>query len=202
MRITDQKKQLRKQFMERRKVLPPDAHRAKSRAIVKRLLQLPEIRGADIVHMYWPMVDRGEIDLRMLWKQLREMGKQVALPVMARAYPPRLRHVLLESVEALRPNRWGVWEPGDGIEISPERMDAIIAPALAIDRSGYRLGYGGGYYDAFLAEIRAPIVGAVFSEFLVNHLPHETHDIPVDIIVTDRETIRLHHRKAEREDIP
>ncbi len=185
--------------MQLRQAIPPEVYREKSRAMVQRLRELPEMKQARVVHMYWPMLDRKEPDLRPLWEYLHKEGKEIVVPVMDQKRPPRLRHVRLTSPEVLRPNAWGVWEPEEGEEIAPEAIDLIIAPALAIDRKGFRLGYGGGFYDAFLAQHPAPIVGAVFSSLLVDHLPHEAHDVPVDIIVTEHETIRPHRRTAKQE---
>ena len=76
----------------------------------------------------------------------------------------------------------------------PQDIDLIVAPALAIDRHGRRLGRGGGYYDKFLAQpaLRATICAFVFAEQLLDDLPHLPHDQPVDMVVTDAEVLRFH----------
>ena len=68
----------------------------------------------------------------------------------------------------------------------------MVAPGLAFDRAGRRLGYGGGYFDAFLPRLRpgCPVVGVCFAEQLVDEVPAGPHDRAVDVVVTDRDVIR------------
>jgi 5-formyltetrahydrofolate cyclo-ligase len=95
---------------------------------------------------------------------------------------------------ALSPGAFGVLEPLDTPAIMREEIDLAIVPALAASRDGFRLGYGGGYYDAFLAGLGATIVCPVFDACLVDSLPQEPHDEPVDIIVTEAGPV--HPRQA------
>jgi 5-formyltetrahydrofolate cyclo-ligase len=81
----------------------------------------------------------------------------------------------------------GVPEPS-GEQLGPAALaeaGLVIVPALAIDHAGNRLGRGAGYYDRALAETRAPRCALVFADELVNHVPHEDHDLPVDLVVTE-----------------
>jgi len=180
------KADLRKQWLQFRQQLSPEEHAHRSAQIVQHLINWPLLQEAQVIHMFWPMLDRHEVDLRPLWHHLRAQGKQIVLPVMSRhTQLPRLQHIALQSLEMLRQNTWGVWEPIGGATIPVENLDLVIVPALAVDRRGYRLGYGKGYYDAFLQEVQAPTISPIFQEAQLEALPAEPHDIPVDYIVTE-----------------
>ena len=91
--------------------------------------------------------------------------------------------------EALRPARLGLWESAPTLPVEDILPDLFIVPALAYDRSGNRLGYGGGYYDRFLAraaEGHAVIIGLAFSFQILEHLPAEPWDRPVQALCTER----------------
>ncbi len=85
----------------------------------------------------------------------------------------------------LKKSGYGILEPVGGIPINPERLDIIIVPALAFDTNGFRLGYGGGFYDKLLSSSREDClkIGIGFSELLVDDLPHEKHDEKLDTII-------------------
>jgi len=121
---------------------------------------------------------------------LRALGKRVVLPVMdADARPPVLHAVTFVSEAALKPNRWGILEPQHGAFWNRAAIDVVIVPALAADLAGTRLGYGGGYYDAFLAEITVPTICPVFDACVYTQLPAEPHDMPVSTLITETRVI-------------
>ena len=70
-------------------------------------------------------------------------------------------------------------------------LDIIVVPGLIFSKNGYRIGYGGGYYDKFLSRVSDKVkkVGIVYSDFVLDDLPVDDYDIPVDLIMTERETI-------------
>lgn len=87
-------------------------------------------------------------------------------------------------------NRWGVQEPAEKEPFPVSQLDLVIVPALGVTRNGFRLGYGKGFYDEFLAQCNCPFVCPIFSNGLLDTMPTMPHDIPVDIIVTEHEVIR------------
>ncbi len=187
---------LRRQFQAFRAGLSEAEYTAQSAAMVAQIRTLPELRGAETVHTYWPMASRREIDLRPLIDWLHTSGKQIVLPVVdifsnTLEHPPLLRHVRYETAEALRPNRWGIHEPTGGKSVSIEDIDAVVVPALGAGRNGHRLGYGKGYYDAFLRRLAAPTLCPVYAGCLVEQIPAEAHDVPLSILITEHEIIRL-----------
>lgn len=190
--VQAEKARLRQQFRRYRAGLSEAEYERLSRAIIARAMSLPQLFDAALVDVYWPMVHHREIDTRELIQRLRDHGIDVALPVVEvfgreATEAPRMRHLRWEVDSPLRPNRWGVHEPEDGHPVPPEAIDVVIVPALGASRSGYRVGHGFGYYDEFLAATRALTVGLVYDACLVGSIPHEAHDVPLDVIVTETE---------------
>lgn len=189
----DDKRVLRADLRARRLALSAAERAAQSRALCERLAALREL-DADTVLAYWPLTTRGEPDLRPLFEAWHRAGRVVALPrvVSARGEAPRMEAVRYGGAAHLAPARFGVMEPTGSDIIAPDDLGAILLPGLAADRDGYRLGYGGGFYDAFLSggNLRAATVFACFDGFVLARLPREPHDRRADLIVTPRETIR------------
>jgi 5-formyltetrahydrofolate cyclo-ligase len=96
---------------------------------------------------------------------------------------------------------FGAKEPVDGEGLEPAEIDVIVIPGLAFDRGGYRVGYGGGYYDRFLRETRPDAVrmALCFALQVVDRVPVGSFDLPVDLIVTEHETIRC---RSDRPEVP
>ena len=166
-----------------------DERRAEaSRAIGAHLAHvLPE---AGVVSAFWPLP--GEVDLRPLLRRLASRGVTVALPVTASApgEAPRLVHRAMEG-ELVR-GRFGVMEPPAGAPaVDPREVSVAVVPGLAASREGIRLGYGGGFYDAFLASTPALRVGVVFRACVVDALPAEPHDARLSVLVTESGRIRV-----------
>ncbi|MBM9402487.1 5-formyltetrahydrofolate cyclo-ligase [Gluconacetobacter azotocaptans] len=132
----------------------------------------------------WPLP--GEIDLRALCARLHDHGYQVLLPET----PPRgqpLRFRLWHPGARMVPGRFRTAHP-DGPAARP---DFVFVPLLAFDRRGFRLGYGGGYYDRTLADLSpVPAMGYGLAAQEVPEVPTGRHDIPLPVVVTERETIR------------
>jgi len=187
-----EKERLRAEYRRRRAALGDDGRRRASREIAARLLALPEVDGAELVHLYWPADARHEVDTRPVLSALEARGVRVALPVVTSAHgaPPRLSH-RLHVPGAMAPGRFGVMEPVGTLEIDASEVDVAIVPALGADRAGTRLGYGGGFYDAFLDGAEYPVVCPVFDTCLADALPREAHDRPVDIVVTETRVLRI-----------
>jgi 5-formyltetrahydrofolate cyclo-ligase len=139
---------------------------------------------------YWPIGE--EADIRPLMTALAERGHRVALPAVVRPGLP-LRFLAWRPGDALRPGFRGIPEPEPGAgEIVPE---VVLVPLLAFDRTGARLGYGGGYFDRTLAALRAgggiTAIGIAYSAQEVDSLPGRDHDQRLDWIVTELGTRRL-----------
>ncbi|WP_345773597.1 5-formyltetrahydrofolate cyclo-ligase [Azospirillum oleiclasticum] len=139
---------------------------------------------------YWPL--GSELDVLPLLRRLHGEGRAVALPVSG----PRGTPLVFRSWEPdcqMAKGRYGIAECG---EDRPVVVPAVLlVPMLAFDRAGHRLGYGAGYYDRTLAELRArgPVlaVGVAYAGQEVEAVPRGGYDEPLDWIVTEREALRL-----------
>ena len=141
--------------------------------------------AGQVVGLYWP---RGrEFDTRGLLEQLLKDGVTCALPVVVKGTKLLEFHAWAEG-DALTENRFGIMEPA-GVDVV--KPDILVVPLLAFDRRGHRLGYGGGYYDATIAALRAekPVIAAGFcyaQQAVLFNLPAEGHDVALDWVITPK----------------
>lgn len=186
-----EKAALRAHFRTVRLALTDAEAAAHSAAICGRIAALPEIEAAATVHVYWPITARREVDTRPLIRRLHAEGQRVALPVVADFEgTPRLRHLAFAGEEKMYPNRWDILEPRGTAEVDLDDLDAVVVPAFGAGRDGHRIGHGRGFYDAFLADLSVPTIGAVYAACLVPTVPAEAHDVALNVIVTEQEVWR------------
>lgn len=193
------KAQLRAACKRKRETLQPEEKKRLDRAICENLAGCAEFRRAKKVFLYVPLP--GEIDLIPLAKLCRRQKKTLAFPVTD-PQTDRLTFRVLRQGDRLSPGAYGVPEPPPDAPVClPDRHTFCVLPGLCFDRAGNRLGYGKGCYDRFLADFTGVSVGAVWDELLLDFLPTEPHDLPVSLIVTDREVLRTAKEK-EKPGIP
>ena len=183
----------RTQFRDYRRSLSLDSHRARSGLIAHRALTVLDVVDAQVVHAYWPLRDRREVDTRPLIAALRGRGAEVFLPVVTSYDPntPALEHRRYAGPGALDTNRWGIGEPVNTERVAPGELDLVIVPALGAAHDGHRLGHGAGYYDAFLQSISCPRVALVYEACVVPSLPSAPHDVPMTTLVTEQNVIEI-----------
>jgi 5-formyltetrahydrofolate cyclo-ligase len=185
---------MRREAMARRKALDPVWRAEASAAITRRVLELPEIGSAGTVALYASFGH--EIDTHPLIHELIRRKGSVALPCALRG-PTRLEFRRIRAFpEGCLSGYQGILEPN--MQSCPEiveidRMDVILVPGLLFDRRGYRVGYGGGYYDLLLAQPHAAhAIGLAFSPLLVDEpLPTGPWDRPVDAICTETGVLEI-----------
>jgi len=141
-----------------------------------------------VVSAFWPMGE--EIDTRPLIERLHAAGHRVCLPVMQGAGKPLIFRAW-EPGQVLQPGGFGTSEPGPDAALC--EPDVLLVPLLAFDRLGYRLGYGGGFYDRTLAALRPQrsvlAFGLAFAAQEVDKVPREATDEPLDKVITERRVI-------------
>ncbi len=142
------------------------------------------------VSAYWPI--GSEIDPRPLMRRLHEDGHPIALPVVVAPARPLVFRAWRPG-DPLEPAGLGTREPlADRPELTPR---VLIVPLLAFDRAGYRLGYGGGYYDRTLTGLRRAgetlAVGVAYAAQEIAEVPHDGDDQPIDWLVTEAEAIEI-----------
>jgi 5-formyltetrahydrofolate cyclo-ligase len=159
-------------------------------AVRDRVLAAVPLPAAAVVSAYWPLAS--EFDPRPLLFALHARGHACALPVVLAAGQP-LQFRQWRPDTALEPNVFGVLAPGDTAAVLRPRV--LLVPLLAFDRAGWRLGYGGGFYDRSLATLRAAgaatAVGVAFAAQEVDAVPHHDGDQRLDWVVTEREALQV-----------
>jgi 5-formyltetrahydrofolate cyclo-ligase len=187
--VEELKVAFRREASARREAMPADARAAAAEAIAARPFPLPIAAGL-IVLGFMPL--KSEINPLPLLRRLARQGARLALPVVAgRGRPLIMRE--WNWGEPLSPGIWGIREPApEAAEVEP---DVLLVPLLAFDRAGYRLGYGGGYYDRTIAQLRARkaviAVGLAFAALEVSAVPATPRDARLDLVLTEREVIDL-----------
>jgi 5-formyltetrahydrofolate cyclo-ligase len=187
--VEDAKATLRREAVARRDSLPAAARATAAEAIAARPFPIPFARGT-VVSGFMPL--KNEIDPLPLMRKLAGQGARLALPaVIGRNTPLAMR--AWDFGEPLAVGNWGIREPRpDAIAVDPA---ILLVPLLAFDRTGHRLGYGAGYYDLTLTQLRArkPIVavGIAFAAQEVPAVPTTARDARLDLVLTEREVIDL-----------
>jgi len=185
MNLIDDKRTLRSAMLAWRGGLDEEERRAAAAGLVETWRLERPVETPTVVSGFWPMAE--ELDIRPLMIELHNQGCQLALPVV---------------VAKRQPLVFRAWRPGDPLEAgvfgtlhpSPKREvvepDALIVPLLACDEEGWRLGYGGGFYDRTLEALRAKkivtAVGVGFNAQLLPEVPHGPSDQRLDWLLTDK----------------
>ncbi len=185
------KAELRKRMRGLRQAMPATSCAERSSRIVVALEAMPEIIAAKAVALFWPIVDRHEVDVRALDASLRARKLRVAYP----AIDPETREMTFRWADASQLDERGLGfrePPPDAPEVRPNELSAIVVPALAIDPGGHRIGYGAGFYDRALCRFAPPAttLGVAFDFQLVAEVAITDGDVALDWIVTDARTMR------------
>ena len=181
------KKELRLQYAEQRKLLPPEIREQKSLEISNRCLELP-IWDYQFYHIFLSIPEKYEVDTSFLLTVLQGRDKDIIVPKVSGK--GQLSHYLLTDATVFRTSKWGIPEPVSGVQVPPERPEVVFLPLLAFDLGGYRLGYGGGFYDRFLAKCREGVLKVGLSYFGPIEKIEDTHslDVAMDYCVTPEKT--------------
>lgn len=172
----------RTHFRELRNTLTTAQKNSWDRSICQQLLDLIEANEYRTIHTYLPI--RTEVDLLPLIQQLLDRQLTVVCPKTLENR--QLEQLILTDLNNLTTGLYSTKHPTKAVIYTGE-YDLIIVPGLAFDRHGYRLGYGGGYYDTFLTNHPTALkVGAAYPFQLVDKLSHEVHDVPLNKIIIGR----------------
>jgi 5-formyltetrahydrofolate cyclo-ligase len=176
---------LRRSLIARRDAIPAATRSRIAERLAARIAQLPQFAPARSVLA--TMSIGSELGTRALLDRARAAGKAIVLPRVS-APPRHLElHLVSDPDVDLVPGVWDIPEPDPGRcpRVTLAEVDFALVPALAADRDGYRLGYGAGYFDRLLAgrgERPFCVIGLP-SEFVVDSLPREPHDVAVDLVL-------------------
>ena len=185
------KAEIRKSILQTRNAMTREEIAAASLAIMKRLIDLEAIRRASTLMVYLAFGSEVHTDdlIRWGWGE----GKRIVVPLCC----PETRELMpcrIDGFDELESGHYGIREPKVSPlqPVSQREIDAVVVPAVAFDRRGYRVGYGGGYYDRFLPGCpQAAKIGAAFARQIIAAIPADPYDVTVDRIVTEKGVISL-----------
>lgn len=181
------KNAIRKRILSRRDALSPLDVVSLSRDVAGHFLSSIPYAAASTLVLYSSI--RSEVATFEIFVAAAEAGKRVLYP---RTVGTTLEFVAIENLEALAAGRFGVCEPRSGEPIPLAEIDLLVLPGVAFDEQGIRLGYGLGCYDRSLAAVKRPtLVGLAYDFQVLPSLPRETHDVPVDFVVTETRILSM-----------
>lgn len=149
------KKELRKEFLQRRLSLTPAAHHELSVQLANLFLTSIDLHAIETIHCYLPLESKKEPDTWLIINRIqREFSDiRIILPKV-NAVTSLVENFYFEGEHQLKQSEWGIAEPHEGARAYPEEIDLVIVPLLVFDLKGNRAGYGKGFYDRFLKECR------------------------------------------------
>lgn len=168
----------------------------KSRAIQNILFDLEQYKNSNFIFTFISF--KNEVDTHELIKKSISMGKRIGVPITI----PKERKLMVSEIKdfdkELELGYYNILTPKDECirEVSPKIIDIVLVPGLAFSPKGYRVGYGGGYYDRFFSQNRDIIkIGLCYEMQLSPTVPIDEYDIPIDYIITEKRLIECIREK-------
>ena len=184
---TEEKVRLRRRVREQLAAMEPEELRRSDDALFARFLALPQVERAGTIFAFWGIPGR-EPETARLISALLERGKRVCLPRMLPGHLMEIRQYMPDR--PMVSVSFGISEPDLSCPIlTQDEIDLILVPAVCYDKAGYRLGFGGGYYDRWLEHFNGFRVGMCRNAVLQDKVPTEPHDSRVDLLLTETESI-------------
>ena len=181
--------ELRSYYRALRNSFSTDFVKEASRLSCELLVKTDEFSKADTVLLYYPI--NNEISPLEIFEKAQNAGKTVGFP-RCDAQNTSLTFCKVTDLNQLKIGHFGLPEPDESCErIICNEKTLVLVPALLFSESGHRLGYGKGYYDRFLRDFEGVSIGLSYSKTLCASLQHEEHDVPLDMIITEREVLDL-----------
>ena len=173
------KAELRKKILQEMKTLSQEQKQAMDRALTERFLQHPFYQEAKVIATYLSFPH--EFQTQELIKRMLKEGKKVLIP---KTYPKGRMEFVVYDPKQLAKTSFGLLEPQGDLEVvEPSQIDLIHVPGLAFTTEGYRIGYGGGYYDRYLEHFAGHTMSTIYP-CQVQEFNLENHDIPVQEVLT------------------
>ena len=174
------KSELRKQVLHEMKAISQEQKQFIDQALTEQLLQHPFYQEAKVIATYLSFSH--EFQTQELIDQALKDGKKVLIP---KTYPKGRMDFVVYDPQQLVKTSFGLLEPQGDLEVVPaSQIDLIHVPGLAFSKEGYRIGYGGGYYDRYLEHFTGHTLSTIYPCQIQDFIP-EKHDIPVEEVLID-----------------
>jgi 5-formyltetrahydrofolate cyclo-ligase len=191
--VQDIRRNLRAHLLQARDALAKELRHRLSEKITEQLWNYVNERPCRSIHCYISF--RSEVETQPFIIRSLENGLRVTVPIVQmNGAAHSLAHSEIQSLSDLAGGAFGLQEPAERIPATLDMLDMVIVPLVGFDRKGTRLGYGMGFYDAFLHELPRAIerVGLAFGIQEAEFIPILPHDEPLDTIITEHEIIHVH----------
>lgn len=172
------KKMLRRQIQQQRRSLTPAQIETASEQLAQQFLAHPLYKQAQSVYGY--LSYQSEVSTWSLLRRIQREGKRVAVP---RVVGQEMVFHWLDDLDRAQSGYHGIPEPLPTEPVADDPTALMLVPGLVFDAAGHRMGYGGGFYDRYLAAHRHPTIALCYEFQLLAHLQTEPHDIPVDVVL-------------------
>ncbi len=183
MNVREIKNELRKEYLGKRSAIPKEERIRSDGAICRMISETAVFQKAQTILAYAPK--EPEVDIFPLIESALALGKRVAFPHCGKDFSLSFYFATLDQ---LVPGHFGILEPSEDLPICEADKDSLcLVPALLFDEEGFRLGYGKGYYDRFLANYRGQTLGVARNGFILSRLPRGFFDRSVDILISETE---------------
>ncbi|MBX2968596.1 MAG: 5-formyltetrahydrofolate cyclo-ligase [Cyclobacteriaceae bacterium] len=188
------KSELRKLYLQKRKVLSEAEYLALNHRLTEVFFSSVDLSFINVLHTFLPVVEKREPDTWLIIDRIRREFPHVRLSIpRVNTETDQLENFYFEGLHQLKKNNWGILEPTQGIPTPPEKIDMVLIPLLAFDNQGNRVGYGKGYYDRFLGSCpqKTKKIGISFfsSE---EEIPSTNSDEQLDHCITPTEVYIFH----------
>lgn len=173
------KKELRRMIREKKRAMTATEIETASARLAELFYQTQQYKDASVIYGYLPY--NQEVRTVPILEQALREGKRIAVP---KIYGDTMRFIYLEDLSKVEKGCSGIPEPVADGPVAEDPNALVLMPGLAFDAKGNRMGYGGGFYDKFLArEPNHPTVALCYSFQMVDTIPSEEYDIPVDCVL-------------------
>jgi len=185
--------------MIRRENLSDDIIEYKSQKIISKFLESDFYKNNNMIFIY--VSYKNEVQTHDLIKKMIKDNKEVYVP-HPNPETKEMEAVLIRGFNDLTEGAYGILEPIESkSRIEPSLLDVIIVPGLVFSLKGFRIGYGGGFYDRFLKRVNqsasAPLkVSFSYNEFIINEVPTNQYDLPVDFIITENKIVKCKEHRS------
>jgi 5-formyltetrahydrofolate cyclo-ligase len=172
--MSENKSSIRKQLKILRNNFDADELKKKSAILQKQVVDSAEFKEAKSVFCY--IAFGKEIGTSVILNECLTGGKILSVPLITGRH--KMISCRLDDMKNLRKNSFGIMEPADIMEVPADEIDLVVVPALGYNKDGYRIGFGGGFYDNYLKDFSGISVGMMLKEFMLDFRP-DSHDIAV-----------------------
>lgn len=183
------KKEIRKEILQKRDLICEEDKKHMDEKIFNELINCEQYKNSNTIFAFVSF--KSEVDTYKFIEYAISQGKTVGVPKIIKE-EKHMEIFKINSLSDLENGYFGVMEPVEGCEkINKEQIDFILMPGAVFDEKGGRIGYGGGFYDKFLSDVKnsVPKIAIAYELQLIENVPMDNHDIKIDGIITEKRKI-------------